>query len=201
MYLNPDKVFRSEPSCKNNGSHVWRYKSYPHGCVECVRERQGTTVDRRCDCGELVPRGVNGNRRYCDACLEYRTSINRYWHDHPEKAKAYQKAYDRFRQSGFTQEMFYECWKLQNGLCGLCSINLETLDSTHVHADHEPESSPKRPRGILCRKCNTYWLGKLEAAERAGDCKITNPQLIEWQTNPPMARSSFAEELGWLVCA
>lgn len=105
--------------------------------------------------------------------------------------------YQRQRTTGFTPEMFEECLVIQEGKCGLCFIDLETLATSQVHADHVPRSNPPKPRGVLCGPCNTRRLGFVEAFEIAGDCKITSPQLLEWQEFPPMSRSSFAEELGW----
>lgn len=141
---------------------------------------------------------------YChnnDECLKlYHQVCNRLNKNKPDN-RSRANARCRKHSTGMSPEMWNECWEIQQGSCGLCSTDLSKLRSFHVHADHVPESNPPKPRGILCSRCNTNWLGILEAAERAGDCQITNPQLIAWQTNPPMARSSFAEELGWLVCA
>ena len=103
----------------------------------------------------------------------------------------------RRRYSGFTRPMFDECWLIQSGKCGLCDRDLTGLKTQQIHADHEPDSQPKKPRGILCSSCNNNWLGRLEYWERVGDCNITSPKILEWQTNPPMSRSTFAAELGW----
>ena len=106
--------------------------------------------------------------------------------------------YKVWKQTGFTAEMHAECLEIQKGLCGLCDKALASITTRNgVHHDHVPGSNPPQPRGILCHYCNASWLGRLEAFERAGDCKITNPQILEWQTFPPMSKSSFAESLGW----
>jgi recombination endonuclease VII len=206
MYVDPEKSYIGSP-CYKNHVPAWRYRVYPNNCITCIRERTGTldtSEHRQCKCGNPVPasKGGHGHRKWCDECRARYSQVKPIWRqtapaDKVESARARNSALRRFTDTGFAADMFAECWVIQDGKCGLCGTNLDTLVSNHVHADHEPGSNPKRPRGILCRQCNTGWLGRLEKAERAGDCKIINPQLLEWQDNPPMSRSSFARELGW----
>lgn len=190
MYINLDTVFdhNGNKPCRNDPTHKYRYKGFPHGCMECIRERQGTvTLDViYCTCGQVVERFKGRTRKYCDDCAGPMDKNRR-------------DSASRFRRTGFSPGMFAECWTIQQGRCGLCDRDLSKLPKRQVHADHEPESKPMKPRGILCEECNKHWLGNLESYERRGDCKITNAKILEWQTNPPMSKSSFAKELGWVV--
>jgi hypothetical protein len=154
---------------------------------------------------------TNGWQPKCikDGCLERRWLNSKRCPEHSnifrvesnrDKVASWRKrnlGYARQRVTGFTVEMFSECLDIQENKCGLCFTDLESLTSPQVCADHVPDSNPPKPRGILCQKCNNIWLGRLERSEINGDCKITNPQLIQWQNFPPMSRSSFARELGW----
>lgn len=68
------------------------------------------------------------------------------------------KAHNRFRTTGFTQELWDAAWLMQNGRCAICQCCLTTYHNPHVSkgpkmcADHD--HALKRPRGILCSTCN-----------------------------------------------
>lgn len=53
---------------------------------------------------------------------------------------------------GFTPEMFAQAKESQGGRCAVCRVELETLPSKHVHADHDHETGVAR--GVLCHYCN-----------------------------------------------
>ena len=79
-----------------------------------------------------------------------------------DKLREYNKAWreankERIRRNnsgriGFTPGLFDELLDIQNGLCAICEVQLSTIPSKHVHADHCHSSGAAR--GVLCHACN-----------------------------------------------
>jgi Recombination endonuclease VII len=100
---------------------------------------------------------------------KYREAYRAWRKDNPEKARAATAAWikanpDRvkeharlrtWRANGWTKELYEAAWVAQNGKCAICPRRLSRawrhIDS--AFADHDHETG--KPRGILCRNCNT----------------------------------------------
>ena len=100
-------------------------------------------------------------RSYCRSChARYSQSPDvrtrrkkKQYHKRPQHI-----ANNRFRTTGFTQELWDAAWVMQDGLCAICQCDLLTYHNPHVSkgpkmcADHD--HATMRPRGILCSTCN-----------------------------------------------
>lgn len=100
-------------------------------------------------------------RSYCKGChrlygaspTRRAAQRNAAYHKRPKNV-----AHNRFRMTGFTQQLWDAAWLMQRGLCGICGCDLLTYHNPHVSkgpkmcADHDHLS--RTPRGILCSGCN-----------------------------------------------
>lgn len=55
-------------------------------------------------------------------------------------------------KANFTHELYELTLKLQNGLCAICTRELDKISRFSRHADHDHRTG--KPRGILCGPCN-----------------------------------------------
>lgn len=98
----------------------------------------------------------------------YQSATNR------DKRLAYMKAHrlgnlasyrarHREWRSGWTQAQFDAAWVAQQGRCAICDIEMGALGRKghSVTSDHDHQTN--RPRGLLCRVCNSK-LAPLEDA-------------------------------------
>jgi hypothetical protein len=72
---------------------------------------------------------------------------------HSKKRSEYSIGLKR-RQNGFTEELFNKRLHEQNGLCAICSVELQHRSMTGSSAAADHCHVGKYPRGILCKKCN-----------------------------------------------
>jgi hypothetical protein len=80
----------------------------------------------------------------------------------PDKVKAQYKrsakkrtAYQRLKQSGWSQAVWDAAWAQQRGKCPICRRTLRHSGTAHNSAVSDHSHKALRPRGILCRCCNT----------------------------------------------
>lgn len=56
------------------------------------------------------------------------------------------------RRNGFTPALFEAALDLQGGRCAICKVDLATIPTKQVHADHCHATG--LARGVLCHQCN-----------------------------------------------
>ena len=80
------------------------------------------------------------------------------------ECKECMKALVRFRNTGWTPELYEEAFIKQNGCCAICNCKLNSSRYTRFAGDHDHKTG--KLRGLLCTNCNTA-LGLLkESPER-----------------------------------
>lgn len=79
---------------------------------------------------------------------------------HPEVVKAQEARYmpksvaaNRKRRTGFSPEDFAFAFFVQEDRCAICGVDLRSLPSGRVHADHCHATGALR--GVLCQRCNS----------------------------------------------
>ncbi len=107
-------------------------------CPACVKER------RQAD--PSIP--ALSNKRWREANTEKVKELGKKWRDaNPSKVKE-----NNLKRTGFTLQTFNAMLMAQGYACAVCCVDLRTLTSKNVHADHCHSSGS--PRGILCHYCN-----------------------------------------------
>lgn len=94
-----------------------------------------------------------------------------------QRARLARKAAARYAQTGFTETVFQLALRIQRGRCAACDVELSSLPSRAVHADHCHKTNT--PRGVLCRDCNL-------AAGRLRDDPERCRRLAEYLENFPL---------------
>src|SRR5258708_4924496 len=69
------------------------------------------------------------------------------------QSKKYMQEKRREERSGVSPQLFAALIEFQKGCCAVCGTPLILGSSRETHADHCHDT--KRPRGLLCRTCNT----------------------------------------------
>jgi Recombination endonuclease VII len=125
-----------------------------------------------------TPENLSGKKGCCKPCARLRDKVRdkerkgKWERDHPEKAKA-----KDFRRRGWTPESLEKTKEEQNNLCAICEKPFTgSYDSC---GDHE-HTVPPKPRGILCRNCNSG-LGMFQDSPEI--CEKAAIYLRKWGTH------------------
>jgi len=112
-------------------------------CDECKRTRQSARAKAW---GEANPAKRQQHR------VTYQEKFKKWAFANPEAYKLQRKK-ERLRNTyGLTLEQYYLMVANQDGLCGICKIDLNSIPSRQVHLDHSCDTGVNR--GILCHSCN-----------------------------------------------
>ena len=97
------------------------------------------------------------------------------------------------RKNGWTAELVDACFRLQDGRCAICTAQMISGNGPHgMHRDHCHEAL--RPRGLLCRTCNTC-LGAYEKHQRPAGLRIEAYEAYLSRSGLPAEGSSKSDPL------
>lgn len=88
---------------------------------------------------------------YCGKCAnEYQNEYRRRRYSEDDEYREKQKAIQRRRNYGISDELYAELLGRQDGLCALCG---GSPSKRALHVDHDHKTG--MVRGLLCHWCNT----------------------------------------------